>query len=535
MKSISRELLAARHRHQSAITGWRRVGNHVKEVFALLRLAEFELDIGDSDRAARSLRNAESVLVGIPDQQTNVIRKHRERLEKLWERLPQSERKRRSFNQAESGFDLDAHLAFVWADVAPEKGLLEIEKQKSSALLQVMRDDQRERDSELLDVLSRLGTAEKTLVRPMEISGKREVFVDYFMGEHETVAFLESPGNPIRCYPLDVSRSEIDVAIQNMRRSFDGGGMRMPILPEFPEEVSLDGIYALGRRLTPFLEDLKSFDFVCVFPHGALHSFPFAVIPDDDGIPLIEHAAVVYSLSRRTLAVARTASRSNPGAPAYPRSALAVAVPSVEDKEPETFIGEASFLSSLESLEREPESLETPHNATVEKVMSCLGSFDLVHFNCHGLFSATSPLDSCLLLSEGEVWPSRTQSLSEVERPGHLDARTVFKHRRKVDTDTIVLRACSSGVTNVREGDEQEGLLRAMIHMGIATCVVARWNIDTASSRDLIRAFYRAWLVDKLPKGIALQKAQRAMLKDERTYLHHPYHWAPFKMVGDWW
>ena len=138
-------------------------------------------------------------------------------------------------------------------------------------------------------------------------------------------------------------------------------------------------------------------------------------------------------------------------------------------------------------------------------------------------------------LSAGEVWPSRTQSLSDVERPGHLDARTVFKHRRKVDTDTIVLRACSSGVTNVREGDEQEGLLRAMIHMGIATCVVARWNIDTASSRDLIRAFYRAWLVDKLPKGIALQKAQRAMLKDERTYLHHPYHWAPFKMVGDWW
>ena len=90
-------------------------------------------------------------------------------------------------------------------------------------------------------------------------------------------------------------------------------------------------------------------------------------------------------------------------------------------------------------------------------------------------------------------------------------------------------------MTNIRVGDEHEGLLRAFVNSGVATCIVARWKIDAHSSRELIRRFYRAWLVEKLPKGIAFQQAQQEMLRDERAYWHHPFHWASLKMVGDWW
>ena len=136
---------------------------------------------------------------------------------------------------------------------------------------------------------------------------------------------------------------------------------------------------------------------------------------------------------------------------------------------------------------------------------------------------------SCLMLSDGQTGPSF--GTPQGKHDGNLDARTIMQ-RCRAGTDIIVLRACSSGVTNVRAGDEQEGILRALIHVGIATMIVARWKIDAPSSRELLRRFYHAWLVQRQPRAYALQVAQRSFLADPRHYLSHPFHWSPFVIVG---
>jgi CHAT domain-containing protein len=317
-----------------------------------------------------------------------------------------------------------------------------------------------------------------------------------------------------------------------MRQAFDGGGMFMPIIPDRPFDVSMQDVYELGRELMPFVDELRTADLVCVFPHGALHSFPFAAVPLADGSPLIEHAAVTVCPSRRTLRVARAAGRSSPEQPFFPRSALAVGVPAADEPNPDAFLGEAGFFESLKVLD-EVRGLETSGDATVEEVVGRFGSYDLAHFNCHGHFSRGAALDSCLMLSDGRSGPRLAAGVTARDA-GNLDARSIMQ-RCRAGTDVVVLRACSSGVTNVRAGDEQEGILRALIHVGTATCLVARWKIDAASSRELLRRFYHAWLIDRLPRAWALQRAQQSFLVDSREYLKHPFHWAPFVIVGDFW
>jgi CHAT domain-containing protein len=71
--------------------------------------------------------------------------------------------------------------------------------------------------------------------------------------------------------------------------------------------------------------------------------------------------------------------------------------------------------------------------------------------------------------------------------------------------------------------------------MGAAACIVTRWKINLRSSREILRAMYVRWLQEGLPRAIALQKAQQYMLDhQEVTAYHHPYHWAPFILVGNW-
>lgn len=434
-------------------------------------------------------------------------------------------------------------LPAAWARLDPERALLEAERQKSADLLALMRRHQGDpgagSEAAMLEALARLGAEEdeggaapRALpVRPLRTRQLTEAFVDYYLSEGSALAFFELPGEKPRVYELEVTAREVADAVARLRVGFDGKGMRLGIVRNRPWGVKLDFVDELGRRLMPFLEDLGGANLVCFFPHGPLHNFPFHAVRDEGGRYLVERAAVAYGFSRRLLSVARAANASRPGEPVRPRTALVVSVPAVGERRPELFAGDAEF---LQTLGLEVTALEEPAAATVENVLARFAASDLVHLNCHGLFSAEAPLDSALLMTDGREGPRRAHAADAADASKYLSARLLFAARAQ--TDTVVMRACSSGVTNVRAGDEQEGLLRALVHMGLSSCFVTRWKIDVESSRELIREMYRGWLGGGLPKAVALQEAQKRMLAHaEFEYYRHPYHWAPFILVGDWW
>lgn len=420
---------------------------------------------------------------------------------------------------------------FYWADSDPERALIEVERLKSVELLRLVQRRRSRDDATVAQLAAQeaMAAAQPSAVRPLATGALREAFVDYHCCDGRILAFVELPGRPLACHRLAVGVEEVAEVLADFRRSFDGhldDDRQQPgIARERPFDVGTESLDAIGRRLMPFRAELSGATVLRIFPSGPLAQFPFHCVRDEAGVPLVAQHAVAYGLSRRLLAFTRGA---GPAA-TRPRSALAIGVPAADEADPAQFLGDGGFLAELGV---PAQSLESPAETTPARVLDALPKAELIHFNCHGVFSAASPLDSGLLLSDGTAAPRLTFDPTDGDRSARLTARSLFP-LRLLPGATVVLRACASGVTRVRAGDEQDGLLRALVHAGAATCIVTRWNVDIESSRELIRRFYRHWLGGGLPQVVALQRAQLDLLQHPgHAHYRHPYHWAPFVLVG---
>jgi CHAT domain-containing protein len=79
----------------------------------------------------------------------------------------------------------------------------------------------------------------------------------------------------------------------------------------------------------------------------------------------------------------------------------------------------------------------------------------------------------------------------------------------------------------VLAGDELVGLARGFFQAGAASVVVSLWAVNDASTARLMQHFY-TYLEAKLNPAAAMRQAQL----DLRREYPHPYHWAPFLVIG---
>jgi len=75
-------------------------------------------------------------------------------------------------------------------------------------------------------------------------------------------------------------------------------------------------------------------------------------------------------------------------------------------------------------------------------------------------------------------------------------------------------------------------LRRFDISSGTPSLIATLWNVHKRSSQRLLNDFYQLWIGEQLPKWRALQTAQQRLHADPEY--SHPYHWAPFVLIGDW-
>jgi CHAT domain len=309
-----------------------------------------------------------------------------------------------------------------------------------------------------------------------------------------------------------------------------------------------DYLEQIGTALVPGLVRplLADCDVLCIVPHGPLHSIPFAVLPWDSGRRLGERFGLcqVPSASLLPLLQGRNAARKpGPVRDVRARTCLAAAVAAADDADPDEMEADAALLTTL--LEQAGGSAVSlvgatgPAAATRGAVMAGAPGHDIVHLACHGVFaeSLEDPMDaSGLLLSDGQARPVLGPYLGGGQQPDRSDrhllsARDVLG--LSLRAELVTLRACSSGRTAQATGDELLGLIRAFLHAGTPSLLASLWNVNKSSSRQLLEHFYRAWLADAaVPKWRALQTAQQE-LRQIPEY-DHPFHWAPFVLVGDW-
>ena len=158
------------------------------------------------------------------------------------------------------------------------------------------------------------------------------------------------------------------------------------------------------------------------------------------------------------------------------------------------------------------------------------GDYRLLHFATTAYFNNANPLFSRLALSASD------------QDDGNLEVHEIFG--LDLHTSLVGLSACQtaigSGYTEtIPRGDDLISLSRAFIYAGTASVLASLWEVADPSTATLMEHFYEN--LKNMPKGEALAQAQREMIagkynnSETGNYDYtHPYHWAPFVLVGDW-
>jgi len=132
-----------------------------------------------------------------------------------------------------------------------------------------------------------------------------------------------------------------------------------------------------------------------------------------------------------------------------------------------------------------------------------------IHIATHGLFRYDNPMFSSIQLGTSRL------SLFDLFQ---LD----------LGAELVTLSGCGTGLNVVEGGDELIGLVRGLLYAGARSALVTLWDVNDRSTAGFMKAFY-----DRLQEGsdraVALQQAMLATREVEP----HPYHWAPFVLVGE--
>jgi CHAT domain-containing protein len=163
--------------------------------------------------------------------------------------------------------------------------------------------------------------------------------------------------------------------------------------------------------------------------------------------------------------------------------------------------------------------------ALEEQFKRSAGSFRVVHVATHGILHDRSPMYSHLVLAPSPGSPD----------DGLLEAREIMQ--LDLTADVAVLSACETARGRIGRGEGIIGLTWALLVAGVPTTVVSQWKVRSDSTADLMIAFHRRLRVRLTqpdgPRHVAatLRAAALEIKRDPRY--RHPFHWAPFVVIGD--
>ena len=91
----------------------------------------------------------------------------------------------------------------------------------------------------------------------------------------------------------------------------------------------------------------------------------------------------------------------------------------------------------------------------------------------------------------------------------------------------ITLSGCATGLNVVAAGDELLGLARGLLAGGASSLLLSLWDVHDRTTADFMGTFY-----GHVRNGEPLAKSLRLASLAVRESNPHPYHWAPFLLVG---
>jgi CHAT domain-containing protein len=162
--------------------------------------------------------------------------------------------------------------------------------------------------------------------------------------------------------------------------------------------------------------------------------------------------------------------------------------------------------------------------AREDRAKAQAGQMRVLHFATHGTLNNAAPMYSHLTLAQGDK-----------NEDGLLEAWELMELDLKADL--VVLSACETARGRFGAGEGMIGLTWALFVAGVPSTVVSQWQVESASTRDLMINFHRGLSSQagvgktKATKSEALRQAALKVLKNPET--SHPFYWAGFVLVGD--
>jgi CHAT domain-containing protein len=231
-----------------------------------------------------------------------------------------------------------------------------------------------------------------------------------------------------------------------------------------------------------------------IVPYGPLHSLPFQALFDGRQY-LIDRFTVSYAPSASIYALCDCQPDKDLG----PSLILGV-----EDARTPFIREEAQAVAEVVP---EPQLFLGCH-ATERALREHGRRSRLIHIASHGYFRKDSPMFSAIRLADSYV------SLYDL-------------YHMNLPAELLTLSGCVTGLSVIAEGDELLGLARGLLFAGARSLLLSLWDVDDQKTAEFMKLFYR-----RLPNQHTKAEALQGAMLELRARYPHPYHWAPFKLVG---
>jgi CHAT domain-containing protein len=245
--------------------------------------------------------------------------------------------------------------------------------------------------------------------------------------------------------------------------------------------------------ITPIRHLLDARHLVLV-QHGLLHYVPFHALHDGESY-LIDRFSISYAPSASVYAHCRTKAVNAAG------HALILGV---SDARTPAIRAEVDALTRIL-----PNAKLFLDDEATEGVLQTYGPRSKsVHIATHGYFRQDNPMFSSIRLGTSHL------SLYDM---AHL----------QLPVELVVLSGCATGLNVVTPGDELMGLVRGLLQAGAQSLVLSLWDVHDDSTKEFMIEFYT-----HLQQGLSKAEAMQTAFLSLRERRPHPYHWAPFFLIG---
>jgi CHAT domain-containing protein/predicted negative regulator of RcsB-dependent stress response len=167
-----------------------------------------------------------------------------------------------------------------------------------------------------------------------------------------------------------------------------------------------------------------------------------------------------------------------------------------------------------------------------------LKSYRYLHFATHGLIDEERPTQSCLILAPNHKLPKLPSPSGEGPGVGNPSPKgegsfdnlltSSEMYGLELDAELVVLSACQTGKGTLKAGEGIIGLTRGLLYAGARNLMVSQWNVNDASTAELMTKFYSKILSGQSNRQ-ALREAKLELLNSKFAC---PHYWSAFVLVG---